>query len=78
VRHVTSTTEQDDAAFRFDGGRVEPGETAQFRSPVSETYLADPVRIPVTVVNGSRQGPTAPLSAAIHGDELDRIEVVRG
>ena len=70
-------TEQDDAAFTFDGGRVEPGETAQFRYPVSETYLADPVRIPVTIVNGPRPGPTAFLSAAIHGDELNGIEVVR-
>ena len=63
--------------FTFDGGRVEPGETKQFRYAVSETYLGDPVRIPVTIVNGSRPGPTAFLSAAIHGDELNGIEVVR-
>ncbi|MFC6873404.1 succinylglutamate desuccinylase/aspartoacylase family protein [Halobellus marinus] len=64
-------------AFTFDGGRVEPGETAEFRFAVSETYLGDPVRIPVTVINGSRAGPTVFLSAAIHGDELNGIEVVR-
>jgi len=64
-------------AFEYDGGRVEPGETREFRYPVSETYLGDPVRLPVTVINGSRSGPTAFLSAAIHGDELNGIEVVR-
>jgi len=63
--------------FTFDGGRVEPGEIEQLRYPVSETYLGDPVRIPVTIINGSRAGPTAFLSAAIHGDELNGIEVVR-
>ncbi|MEF8894359.1 succinylglutamate desuccinylase/aspartoacylase family protein [Halodesulfurarchaeum sp.] len=63
--------------FTFDGGRVEPGETTELRYPVSESYLSDPVRIPVTIINGPRPGPTAFLTAAIHGDELNGIEVVR-
>jgi len=70
-------TDQRAEAFTYDGGAVQPGETDQFRYPVSETYLGDPVRIPVTVVNGSHGGPTVFLSAAIHGDELNGIEVVR-
>jgi len=63
--------------FEYDGGVVEPGESEKFQFPVSETYLGDPVRIPVTIVNGSEPGPTVFLSAAIHGDELNGIEVVR-
>ncbi|MEF8827392.1 MAG: succinylglutamate desuccinylase/aspartoacylase family protein [Haloarcula sp.] len=63
--------------FTYDGGLVEPGETAELRFTVSETYLGDPVRIPVTIINGPEPGPTAFLSAAIHGDELNGIEVVR-
>ncbi|WP_435186527.1 succinylglutamate desuccinylase/aspartoacylase family protein [Halobellus sp. EA9] len=70
-------SEQQADAFTFDGGRVEPGETEELRYPVSETYLGDPVRIPVTIINGPQPGPTAFLSAAIHGDELNGIEVVR-
>ena len=70
-------TTRQQVAFTFDGGRVEPGETEEFRYSVSETYLGDPVRIPVTIINGPRPGPTAFLSAAIHGDELNGIEVVR-
>ncbi|WP_049979528.1 succinylglutamate desuccinylase/aspartoacylase family protein [Halolamina rubra] len=64
-------------AFTYDGGRVLPGETKRFRFPVSESYLGDPVRIPVTIINGPDPGPTAFLSAASHGDELNGIEVVR-
>ncbi len=67
----------DDGTFTYDGGAVEPGETANVRYSVSETYLGDPVRIPVTIVNGPDPGPTVFLSAALHGDELNGIEVVR-
>ncbi|SEH12277.1 hypothetical protein SAMN04487967_0735 [Natronorubrum sediminis] len=64
-------------AFTYDGGRIDPGETANIRYGISETYLGDPVRIPVTVINGEQPGPTVFLSAAAHGDELNGIEVVR-
>ncbi|MFC3476575.1 succinylglutamate desuccinylase/aspartoacylase family protein [Halobacterium litoreum] len=64
-------------AFTYDGGRVESGETQRIRYTVSETYLGDPIRIPVTVVNGDDPGPTVFLSAAAHGDELNGIAVVR-
>ncbi|WP_290814634.1 succinylglutamate desuccinylase/aspartoacylase family protein [Halovivax sp.] len=64
-------------AFTYDGGRVDPGESANIRYGISETYLGDPIRIPVTVVNGEHPGPTIFLSAAAHGDELNGIEVVR-
>ncbi len=67
----------DDRAFTYNGGAVAPGETQNIRYGISETYLGDPVRIPVTIVNGDRDGPTVFLSAASHGDELNGIEVVR-
>lgn len=64
-------------AFTYNGGSVELGETANVRFTVSETYLGDPVRIPVAIVNSDREGPTLCLSAAAHGDELNGIEIVR-
>lgn len=52
--------------FRYDR-EVPPGETQHLRYEVSETYLGDPVDIPVTVVNGERDGPrvcmTPPFTA---------------
>jgi len=63
--------------FTFDGGRVDPGERQNVRYTVSETYMGDPVRLPVTIINGEQPGPTVFLSAAAHGDELNGIEVVR-
>ncbi|MHB9285827.1 succinylglutamate desuccinylase/aspartoacylase family protein [Halobacteriales archaeon Cl-PHB] len=63
--------------FTYNGGRVDPGEAANLRYTVTETYMGDPVRLPVTIVNGDDPGPTVFLSAAIHGDELNGVEVVR-
>ncbi|MGM0605903.1 MAG: succinylglutamate desuccinylase/aspartoacylase family protein [Halobacteriota archaeon] len=67
----------DDEAFTYNGGKVSPGETQNIRYGISETYLGDPVRIPVTIINGAHPGPIGFLSAAAHGDELNGIEVVR-
>jgi len=64
-------------AFTYAGGKVEPGEVQNVRYGISETYLGDPVRIPVTIICGEEPGPTLFLSAAAHGDELNGIEVVR-
>jgi predicted deacylase len=60
--------------FRYDG-KVPPGEKRHFRYEISETYLGDPVEVPVTVINGSEPGPRLCLTAAIHGDELNGVKV---
>lgn len=62
--------------FRFDA-EVPPGEKRQFRYEVSETYLGDAVAIPVTVINGERDGPRIVMTAAIHGDELNGVKVLQ-
>jgi uncharacterized protein len=36
-----------------------------------------PVEMPVWVINGKRAGPRLFISAAIHGDELNGIEIIR-
>jgi len=63
--------------FTYHGGRVEPGESENLRYRISQTYLGDPIRVPVTIINGELPGPTVFLTAATHGDELNGIEVVR-
>ena len=63
--------------FVFAERTVPPGERIDARFSVSETYLGDPVRIPVTIINGLHPGPTITLTAAAHGDELNGVEVVR-
>jgi len=60
------------------GGRaVRRGSTEQIFLKVSEHYTATPVNVLVTVVRGRRKGPALFLAAAVHGDELNGVEVVR-
>jgi hypothetical protein len=64
-------------SFTYNGGRVEPSEISHIRYQVSETFLGDPIEVPVSIVNGEDRGPKIFLTAAIHGNELNGIEVVR-
>ena len=59
------------------GAKIEPG-SAKVVSWAFETTFADiSVPVPVLVVNGTKPGPTICLTAAVHGDELNGIEIVR-
>ena len=60
-----------------DDAEVRPGAKKHVRYEVSETYLGDPVEIPVTVVNGEHDGPTLCVTAALHGDELNGVKVAQ-
>lgn len=59
------------------GATVPPAGTAKRRLPLGESYAGDELSTPVLVAHGAMAGPTVCLTAAIHGDELNGIEVVR-
>ncbi len=40
-------------------------------------YTHAPVEMPIQVINGRRDGPRLFITAAIHGDELNGIEIIR-
>ncbi|GAA4882630.1 succinylglutamate desuccinylase/aspartoacylase family protein [Ferrimonas pelagia] len=63
--------------FEFAGQCVAPGQRQTLELDVAQLYTHTPLTIPVEVVNGRLQGPVLLLSAAIHGDELNGVEVVR-
>jgi predicted deacylase len=59
------------------GTAVEPGGRALVDIPVSKLSTHTPVTLPVHVLHGYRPGPALFLSAAIHGDELNGVEIIR-
>jgi predicted deacylase len=63
--------------FRLNSVEVPPGKRRQIDLKVSETYTALPVCVPVTVINGTEPGPAMFVCAAIHGDELNGLGIVR-
>jgi predicted deacylase len=64
-------------AITIAGTVVAPGQRYNINLPVGELYTAAPLFMPVHVVRGSAAGPTLFVSAAIHGDELNGIEIIR-
>lgn len=45
--------------------------------PVGRLYTHTPVTMPVQVVRGKKSGPRLFISAAIHGDEINGVEIIR-
>lgn len=56
---------------------VKPGTRAIVQMPMPKLSSHTKVDMPVHVVHGKRDGPVLFISAAIHGDELNGIEIVR-
>ena len=56
---------------------VAPGQRVNINLPVADLYTATPLSMPMQVICGRKAGPTLFVSAAIHGDELNGVEIVR-
>jgi uncharacterized protein len=59
------------------GQRIPPGERRRIELPAARLATGSAMLIPVEVLHGVRSGPRVWLSAAIHGDELNGIEIIR-
>ncbi len=65
------------ATVVFNGQEVAPGTRTTLDLPLPQLYTHTPLTMPVHVVRGRRDGPRLFVSAAIHGDELNGIEIIR-
>ncbi len=65
------------APLELLGRTVAPGTLAKRQLALGESYAGDTLSTPVLIAHGASAGPTLCLTAAIHGDELNGIEVVR-
>lgn len=59
------------------GQHIAPGVRCTVEVPLPPLYTHTPMVMPVHVVRGKKDGPTLLLCAAIHGDELNGIEIIR-
>ncbi len=65
------------APITVGGETVRPGERRTVALDTAQLYTHTPVGMPVHVIHGRRDGPVLSLSAAIHGDEINGIEIIR-
>ncbi|MCF6767954.1 succinylglutamate desuccinylase/aspartoacylase family protein [Thiotrichales bacterium 19S11-10] len=54
-----------------------PNEKKTIMLPMPRLYDSTPLSMPIHVIKGKYEGPTLCLSAAIHGDEINGIEIIR-
>ncbi|WP_292952951.1 MULTISPECIES: succinylglutamate desuccinylase/aspartoacylase family protein [unclassified Neptuniibacter] len=59
------------------GHTILPGKILQIEMPVVRLYTDTDISMPVHVIRSKRSGPTIFVSAAVHGDELNGIEIIR-
>ena len=63
--------------FTLGGTEVAGGERTTIELPMARLYTHSKITLPVHVVHGRKAGPTLFVSAAIHGDEINGVEIIR-
>lgn len=63
--------------FKIAGIAVKRGETKSITLPIAKLYDFSDLGIPVHVIRGKNPGPTLFICAALHGDEINGVEIIR-
>lgn len=63
--------------FEIFGSRIAPGSTFVTSLPIASRYDYSDASIPIKVIHGKKEGPVLFISAAVHGDELNGIEIIK-
>jgi len=59
------------------GKTIPPDSRQDIDLPVALLHTQTPMNMPVRIIRGRRDGPRIFISAAIHGDELNGVEIIR-
>jgi uncharacterized protein len=63
--------------LNINGIHIKPGTRVSIDLPTGRLYTHTPITVPVHVVSGKKAGPCLFISAAIHGDEINGVEIIR-
>ena len=63
--------------FELLGEKISAGQRAKLEMDIGKLYTNTPLTIGVEVIHGKQDGPVLLVTAAIHGDELNGIEICR-
>ncbi|MFT7090601.1 MAG: putative deacylase [Sulfitobacter sp.] len=77
LEKASKTKRKKSRAFVLAGYTVQPGERVQFDLPTANLYTSTPLNMSVEVIHGRYEGPVLLVCAAVHGDELNGVEIIR-
>ncbi|GAA6145998.1 succinylglutamate desuccinylase/aspartoacylase family protein [Thalassolituus maritimus] len=63
--------------LEIGGQSIAPGSRVKLELPVAQLATGTPVAMPIQVIRSRKPGPVVFVSAAIHGDELNGVEIIR-
>lgn len=63
--------------FDFAGHHIAPGTRQTIDLPIPQLYTHTPMEMPVHVIHGKKAGHCLVVCAAVHGDEINGIEIIR-
>ncbi|MEJ2403161.1 MAG: succinylglutamate desuccinylase/aspartoacylase family protein [Candidatus Thiodiazotropha sp.] len=63
--------------LKIGGVEIAPGERVDLDLPLAKSPTHTPLSMPIQVLHGKKSGPRLFVSAAIHGDELNGVEIIR-
>ena len=73
----TKAVKSKQSDFVIADQRIAPGERKQFNLPGAQLYTHTPLDTPIEVIHGKKPGPTLLICSAVHGDELNGVEIIR-
>lgn len=65
------------SGFSFLGETIPPSSRRVIELEAAKLYTDSPLSIPIEVLHGASPGPVLMINAAIHGDELNGVEIIR-
>ncbi len=65
------------SALKINGTVIRPGQRRLIELAIPDLYTHTSLNIPVQVINGRQDGPRLMVSAAVHGDEINGVEIIR-
>jgi len=66
-----------DSVIKIGGASVAVGERKKININVARLYDFTEMNIPVEIIRGKEDGPRLFVSAAIHGDEINGVEIIK-
>jgi uncharacterized protein len=63
--------------LEISGVRIETGRRKRVEIPVAHLFDSTKMSIPVEIIRGKENGPVLFVSAAIHGDEINGVEIIK-